>query len=54
MLCRFRMVLQMAVLTKHRFNTSEYCRMAELGVIKADARVELLDGEIIDRSLLRD
>jgi Uma2 family endonuclease len=40
----------MSVLTKHRFNTGEYYRMAETGVIKANARVELLDGEIIDMS----
>jgi len=40
----------MSVLTKHRFNTGEYYRMGETGVIKADARVELLDGEIIDMS----
>ena len=38
----------MPVLTKHRFTTEEYYRMAETGVIKPDARVELLDGEIID------
>jgi Uma2 family endonuclease len=38
----------MPVLTKHLFTTEEYYRMAETGVIKPDARVELLDGEIID------
>jgi len=38
----------MPVLTKHRFTTEEYYRMGETGVIKPDARVELLDGEIID------
>src|SRR6185436_2701680 len=36
--------------TKHRFNVEEYYRMAETGVLKPDARVELLDGEIIDMS----
>src|SRR5207245_3038050 len=40
----------MAVLTKHRFTTKEYYRMAETGVLRPDARVELLDGEIIDMS----
>ena len=40
----------MPVLTKHRFNTSDYYRMGQTGVIKPDARVELLDGEIIDMS----
>ena len=35
---------------KHRFNVNEYYRMAETGVLKPDARVELLNGEIIDMS----
>src|ERR1041385_5990848 len=40
----------MQVQAKHRFNVEEYYRMAETGVLKHDARVELLDGEIIDMS----
>ena len=36
--------------TKHRFNINEYYRMAETGILHPDARVELLDGEIIDMS----
>lgn len=40
----------MVVQTKHRFNVSEYYRMAETGVLPANARVELLNGEIIDMS----
>ena len=36
------------MLTKHRFTVDEYYRMAETGIIKPDARVELLEGEIID------
>jgi hypothetical protein len=36
--------------TKHRFNVKEYYRMAETGVLRPDARVELLDGQIIDIS----
>ena len=40
----------MSVLTKHRFTSREYYRMAETGVLKPDARVELLDGQIIDMS----
>src|ERR1041385_7926742 len=40
----------MQVQAKHRFNVEEYYRMAETGVLKPDARVELLDGEIIDMS----
>src|SRR5436305_2636523 len=38
----------MPVVAIHRFKTEEYYRMAETGVIKPDASVELLDGEIID------
>jgi Uma2 family endonuclease len=40
----------MSVQTKHRFSVKEYYRMAETGVLKPDARVELLNGEIIDMS----
>ncbi len=38
----------MVVQTKHRFNVKEYYRMAETGVLPPNARVELLNGEIID------
>ena len=40
----------MFVQTKHRFSVKEYYRMAETGVLHPDARVELLNGEIIDMS----
>ena len=40
----------MSVVVKHRFNTREYYQMAQAGVLKPDARVELLDGEILDMS----
>jgi Uma2 family endonuclease len=36
--------------TKHRFNVNDYYRMGETGVLPPDARVELLDGEIVDMS----
>lgn len=36
----------MPVLTDHRFNVQEYYRMAGAGVLRPDARVELLDGWI--------
>ncbi len=36
--------------TKHRFTVLDYYRMAETGVLRPDARVELLNGEIIDMS----
>jgi Uma2 family endonuclease len=40
----------MSVQSKHRFSVKEYYRMAETGVLRPDARVELLNGEIIDMS----
>jgi hypothetical protein len=40
----------MQVQTRHRFSVEEYYRMAETGVLRPDARVELLDGQIIDMS----
>jgi Uma2 family endonuclease len=40
----------MLVQTQHRFSVSDYYRMAETGVLRSDARVELLDGRIIDMS----
>jgi Uma2 family endonuclease len=40
----------MLVQTQHRFSVKEYYRMAETGVLRPDARVELLDGRIIDMS----
>lgn len=38
----------MIVRAAHRFTVEDYHRMAETGVIKPDARVELLEGEIVD------
>ena len=40
----------MSAQTKHRFSVKEYYRMAETGVLRPDARVELLNGEINDMS----
>ena len=37
-------------LTRRRFSRDDYYRMAEAGILTADARVELLDGEIVDMS----
>ncbi len=33
--------------TRHRLTVDEYYRMAEVGLLAADARVELIDGEIV-------
>ncbi|MFA6544172.1 MAG: Uma2 family endonuclease [Limisphaerales bacterium] len=40
----------MPVLAEHRFSVQDYHRMAETGVLRPDARVELLEGRIIDMS----
>ena len=40
----------MPVQTLHRFTVQDYYRMAETGVLAPDARVELLEGRIIDLS----
>jgi Uma2 family endonuclease len=34
----------------HRFTVHQYYRLAEIGVLRPDSRVELLDGEIFDLS----
>ncbi len=36
------------VITRHRLSVEKYHRMAEAGVLEPDARVELIDGEVID------
>jgi Uma2 family endonuclease len=36
------------LLTRHRITVDEYYRMAEVGLLAPDARVELIEGEIID------
>src|SRR5687768_12095899 len=33
---------------RHRLTVADYYRMAEVGILDAEARVELIDGEIID------
>lgn len=35
-------------ITKHRLTVDDYYRMAEVGVLAPDARVELIEGEIVD------
>lgn len=34
--------------TRHRISVSEYYRMAEVGLLAPDARVELIEGEVVD------
>jgi Uma2 family endonuclease len=33
---------------RHRLTVADYCRMAEVGILDPDSRVELIDGDIID------
>jgi len=40
----------MPVLTEHRFSVKEFYRLAETGILRPDARVELLNGKLIDMS----
>lgn len=37
------------IFQRHRLTVAEYYRMAEVGILQADARVELIEGEVIDR-----
>jgi hypothetical protein len=37
-------------LPRHRITVDEYYRMTEVGLLAHDARVELIEGEIIDRA----
>ena len=37
---------------RHLFNVDEYYRLAEAGILAPDARVELIDGEIVEMSAI--
>lgn len=39
---------------RHRFTRADYHRMAQTGILKPDARVELIDGEIIEMNPVDD
>ena len=39
-----------APLARHRLTVGQYHRMAEVGILEPDARVELIDGEILDKA----
>lgn len=36
------------LMARHRLSVTDYYRMAEAGIFPSDARVELIDGEVID------
>ena len=42
------MSLSETVIPRHRLTVDEYYRMAEAGILAPDARVELIEGEIVD------
>jgi Uma2 family endonuclease len=41
------------VLQRHRVTVDEYHRMAEAGILAPDARVELVEGEVIDMAPMK-
>src|SRR5690349_44860 len=41
-------VVQDDLVRRHRLTVQDYYRMAEVGLLAPDARVELIEGEIID------
>lgn len=46
------LIEQAEVLHRHRLSVDEYHRMAEAGVLAPDARVELIDGEVVDMATI--
>jgi Uma2 family endonuclease len=47
-------VVQDDLLRRHRLTVDEFYRMAEVGLLAPDARVELIDGEVIDMAPIGD
>lgn len=46
--------MEYSVLPRHKITVDEYYRMGELGLLAPDARVELIEGEIIDMPSIGD
>jgi Uma2 family endonuclease len=47
------LIEQPALLQRHRLTVDEYHRMADAGVLAPDARVELIEGEVVDMAPMR-
>ncbi|MBA3474042.1 MAG: Uma2 family endonuclease [Rubrobacter sp.] len=45
-------VMSAAAITRHCFTVEEYHKMGEAGVFPEDDRVELIDGEVVEMSLI--
>lgn len=46
-------VEESGLILRHRLTVGEYLRMGEAGILPADARVELIDGEVVDMAPMR-
>lgn len=46
-------VEESGLIVRHRLTVDEYLRMGEAGILAADARVELIDGEVVDMAPMR-
>ncbi len=47
-MAKFGQIAAMSVALSHRFSVDDYYGMVESGILKPDAKVELIEGEIID------
>jgi len=45
-------VLEEPQIKRHRISADELLRMSEFGVLAHDARVELIDGDVVDRATI--
>lgn len=46
-------VEESGLILRHRLTVDEYLRMGEAGILPVDARVELIDGEVVDMAPMR-